>query len=345
MAYGLKAFRKIQISNIEGTPGTAEVATEVLFGVLSVPYTDLVLHMPDQDRGVLAANYETPFEVSKAIELEMEGELYDRLMVFLGHMAIRGNVTATQPDMANEPNHWLWVFEHSMTAPNTPDQTNGIDTFTIEFGDNVQGYETEHLFIQSLEITGAPNEPVTFSATFTGRRITEVTFTGALTAPTAAYFAFNNAKFYIDTTYALLGTNQITGMLRGFTWTFEPMFTPLFAADGQLYFGGVNEDKKAVELELTYYRDDTNSEAEKDKWEAQSMTYLRIELLSHDEMDSGQSNPAYILLDGAYRYTEWDAPDDEDGTAVVTVTAQSFYDVTKGNQMTVSVGTPMSAFA
>lgn len=346
MAYGHRAFRNIQISNPEDTVGTAEAAVEMLLGTLMPKASDEVWHIPEHDRGVLAQHWEQPFQVGKEIELEFEGELYDRLAVHIFSNAIRGNVTPTQPDDIDQPNTYEWLFEPAMDAPNTPDQTNGIDTFTIEYGDNVQAYEVEHLFTVSVEISGAPDEPVTVTWTIRGRQVTETSFTsGPDTTPVAAFFPFNLSKFYIESdAYNNIGTTQKTGMLRAFTWTFETAFSARVAADGTLYFGSLNEDKKAVNLELTYYRDDTNSAAEFDAWQAQDMRYMRIELLGDTEMDSGQSNPEYIYLDGAFRYTEWPELDDEDGTSVVTVTARSFYDSSKQNMMGVTVGTTMDAF-
>lgn len=342
MAYGLKAFRKIQYG-VESTHGTAVAATEIVFGTLTVKPSDQVWHKPEQDRGVLAMNVETPFEVSKEIELDFEGELNDRLMVFLANIGIRGNITPTQPDDSNEPNHYLWTVEPALTTPNTPDQTNGIETVTLEYGDNVQGYEVEYLFLTSLEISGTVNEAIMVTATFMGRQVGEVTFTGALTDPSVAYFAFNNSQFYIDTSYAGIGGTAKTGMLRAFTWTYESKFMPLFAADGNLYFSQIKEDKKTVELELTYWRDDTNAEAEFDKYEAQTTTYIRIALQSDTEMDSGQDNPEYVYLDGAFKYTEFPEIDDEDGTSVITVNAEAFYDATASKMFGVLIGTTMDA--
>jgi len=342
MAYGHKAFNRIQLG-VESTHGTAVAATEILLGQLEWATHDKVWHKPEQDRGVLAKNYETPFEVSNNVEMEFTGELYDRLAVLAFVNAIRGNITATQPDNINEPNHYLWTIEPTLTAPNTPLETNGIETFTFEAGDNVQAYEYEYGYTLSIEISGAPDEPCEITWSIGARQATETTFTGALTAPATAYFPFNLAKFYIDTSYANLNTTQKTGMLKGFTWTFETMFTPLHTADGNLYFTQLNEDKKTVELELQYLRDGTNSEAEKDKFEAQTTSYISIELNSHTEMDSGQSNPEYIRLQGAYKYTEWETPEDEDGTHVVTVNAEAFYDTTASKMMSVLIGTTMDA--
>lgn len=346
MARALRAMRKIQISNVEGTPGTAEAATEVFLGMLTQMVHDMVLHTPDHDRGVLAEVYEAPFRVSDDPgEIEMEVELYDRLMNFICANSIRGNVTPTQPDNVNEPNHWLWVYEPNLSSPNTPDETNGIDTFTMEWGDNTGAFEMEHTYTVSFEITGEPDEPVMVSWTISGFQITATTFTGALTAPAAAYFPSNLATFFIDTSYAGIGGTQKTAMLRAWTYTFETQFVKLRAADGNFYASGLLENKKAPVLEMTFYRDGTNYPAELAKFLAQTTTYIRIALVSHTEMDSGQGNPPYVYLDGAYLYTEFPELEDEDGTVVSTVTAKGRYDETAAKMMTISIGTTMDDFA
>ena len=345
MAVARKAFKDIQISSPEVTNGTAVAATEVVVATISAPYTDKIFHTPEEDRGSLAKNFETPIQVSDEIEIELEGNMYDRLAVFLFNMAIRGNVTPTQPDNINEPLHYLWTLEPSLTGTgNTPDETNGIETFTIEYGDNVQHYETEFTFATKIEITGEPGELCTFSATIMGRQSTESTQTPALSAPTVVYFPFNLAKIYIDTSYANLGTTQKTDMLKGFTWTLETMFTGRYTADGNFYFTALNEEKKAAQLELTYIRSTADSETAKDIWESQATTFIRIEMNGETEMDAGQANPPYIRLDGAYKYTEWPVTDDEDGTSIVSVTAETFYDTTSSKQFGVLIGTTMAAF-
>lgn len=346
MATGLKAFKYLQISNPEDTVGTAEAATEILYPSNVNGLTHgTVWFQPEQDRNNLSMHVEDQIAVSEEAILEIESEIYDRFAVFMFSNAIRGNVTATQPDNINEPNHYLWTFEPSLsTTGNTPDETNGIDTFTMEFGDNVQDYEGEYSFTESIEITGAPNEPVTVSWTCRVRQVTETTKTGALSDVATAHFATNNAQLFIDTSYANLGTTEKCDTLLGFTWTFETGFTARYTSCGNLYYTGINEAKKAPVLEMTYRRDDTTSEAEKDKFLAGTTAYISIRLNSDTEMDSGQSNPEYINLKGAYKYTEWGAYEDDEGINTVTVTATGHYDATASKMMTVEVGTTMSAF-
>src|SRR5688500_17418287 len=107
MAYATKALRRAQISNAEGTAGTAEAATEILFFEnLTQIQHGRVFHMPEQDRGNLSKNIETPIRVSEQVEFEGEGDLYDRIANFMFSSAIRGNITPTQPDAINEPLHY-----------------------------------------------------------------------------------------------------------------------------------------------------------------------------------------------------------------------------------------------
>lgn len=347
MAYSTRALQRAQISNVEGTPGTAEAATEILFFEnLTQILHDKVFHMPEQDRGMLAKNIEMPIQVSEQTEFEAEGDLYDRLAVFMFSNAICGNITATQPSVGSQPNHYLWAFTPGVTTQNTPDITAGIDTFTLEYGGNVQAYETEFIFTTELEISGEVNEAVTFKWSFQGRQVTETSFTGALTAPTThQYFATNNAKWYVDANYAAIGGTQKTGVLKAFTWKLETGFSARYTADGNYYFTALNEDRKAPELELTFWRDSTIVEAELDKFLAQTTSYQRIALFGNTEMDSGQADVPYIYLDGAWKYTEFPELDDEDGTSVITVKAEAWYDVTAAKAFTCSVGTRMAAYA
>jgi hypothetical protein len=153
MAYGIKPFRRIQISNVEGTPFTAEAATEILFGEITIHSSDAIYHTPDQDRGTLAKIVELPFMTAKDVELEFTGSLYDRLMIFICSNSIRGNVTPSNGG-GSVPLQETWVFEPGLTTLNTPDIANGIDTFTVEFGDNVQEGEMAGMVTTKWEIEG-----------------------------------------------------------------------------------------------------------------------------------------------------------------------------------------------
>lgn len=348
MAYSHRALNKFQISNVENTPGTAEAATAVLlYETLTQKVHSSVFYQPIQDRGNLAKNIEVPLEVSALAEFEMAGDLYDQIMVYIASNSIRGNVTGVSAGGA-KPLEIIWTFEPALTAPNTPDQTNGIDTFTGELGNNIQAYESEYLFTVSFEIEGNFNEAVKFNWKLQGRTVTETTFTGALTAPTNhQMFATNKAKWFVDANYAAIGTTNKPSVLKKFKYTFETMFTARYTAGGNLYFDALNEDRKAPVMELTLMRDTANTgmfDVELTKFLAQSISFQRIALFGKTEMDAGQSNPPYIYLDGAWRAREWPETDQEDGNEMVTVTFDGVLDPTSSKMMGVTVGTLLAAF-
>lgn len=343
MSTGVRALRGAAFSNVEGTPGTAEAATEVmLFENLTFKSDPNVMYMPKQDRASLAANIETPFPVSQFVELEADGSLYDRLANFMFSNAIRGNITPAAVG-GGETLAYTWSYLMTHGTPNTPDETDGIDTFTAEWFDNLGEFETSYIFTQSIELSGAPNEDVKFNWKMGGRGVTASTKTGALVAPAAKYYANNQAKWFVDTSYAGIGGTQKTDTLKAWKWTLETMFTPRFTADGQLYFTALNEDAKKISVELTLVRNATTT-AELAKRLANTTSYQRIALFSQGEIDSGQNNPSYIYLDYALKYTEWPEYDDEDGTSVITVKGESWYDTTAAKQFGVTVKTAMSAF-
>ena len=343
MATGLRAFNKLQISSVEATVGTATAAKEILLGVMSAPGGDKVIYDPEHDRGTLSKFLANPTIVGRYIEGSVELDANTRHMAWLFCNAIRGGITPTQPAATLQPNAYLWTVEPGLTIANTPDITNGIDTFTLEWGDNLQAYEAEFVFTRTLEISGGPNELCKVKWDWGGRQATQSNITTGLTASAVQYFPFNLAKMYIDVSVAAWGTTPKTDTLQAFTWTLETQFTPRYTADGSLFFTALNEASKNVDLELTFTRNAV-SEAERVKYDALTKTWIRLELLGSTVLDAGQSNPPYILLDGCYQYTEWPELSDEDGTNIETVKLHSVYDSTGSKEYSVKLYTDLAAY-
>jgi hypothetical protein len=303
-----------------------------------------VIHSPEEDRNSLSMHHANSLLVGREWNGTITGDLNSRHLAWLLCSTIRGNITPTQPAATAQPNAFLWTIEPGLTTANTPDIANGIDTFTIEVGDNEQAYESEFIFTRTLTIEGAPNGVCTFSWDVTGRQLTETTKTAALSMNTAFQrFPFNLAKFYVDTSVANWGTTQKTGLLLGFTVTFETQFTPLYATDGALYYTAVNEDKKMVRVDLTFRRG-TDSEAEKDKYDTPSTTYHRLALFGPTELDSGQSNPPYLYIDYAGRYTDWSDLGDEGGSSTESVSLETVYDATGSKEYSVKLFTELASY-
>jgi hypothetical protein len=343
MAIGRTAFRDIQISNPEDTAGTAEAAVEILICKYAAAYADLVLHQPEADRNSLSRNHGDDVIVAKDLEIELEGDVNHRMIIWQLANSIRGNITPTQPDATNEPLSYLWLFSPGIFTANTPEIANGIDTFTLELGDNVQHYEAEYMFTTSLEISAEPDGVVEFSWTTKARQLTETTKTAALVEQSVQRFPSNTVEIYLDSSWATIGNTQVTDLLRSWTWTLETNFTARQTADGVLVFSGVNEDIKFVGLEMEYLRS-TASELEKDKYNARTTTFVRIKCNGISEMDSGQNNLPYIQFDMSGRYMEWGDVDDDAGSQYETVMLESVYDITGAKEYEVSVLTDLASY-
>lgn len=352
MSFGSSALRRIQISNDEGTMGTAEAATAILFGTATIPTQSQVYHTPVQDRNSLAEIVELPFKVAEGAEFDFEGDAYADLLLHLFSMSIRGNVTGVSAG-GSKPNEIVWTFEPSLSGSlNTPDVANGIDTRTFELGDNINCSKCDGCYVMNLEISGDAGDDedsvVMVKATIGVQNVVSGSFTGALTEVAAAYFPANLVKLYIDTAYASLGNTQKSGVLKGWKWSLDTKFTRRYVADGTYNWVALNEDKKAPELELTFIRDSTIVEAELVKYgsvPSKTKTFIRILLTSGSaEMDSAQSNSPYCKIDGAYVPMEWPELDEEDGTSLITVTYKGVKDSTSGKMMSLIVGTLLTAF-
>jgi len=339
---GLSAFRKIQISDVEDTVGTAEAATEILLGTMSTWEDEYELHRPEEDRNSLAQYFEDDEFVSEKAVATWTGDLNFRHILYALLMSIRGNVSPTQPDSTNEPNAYKWTLTPALTSANTPDQANGIETFTFEYGDNTQAWEMAYCFGTTLEISGAPNEVCQFSLDIVGDKQTECSFTGGLSVQSVQRAPFNLAKFYIDDSGGTMGSTQKTGLLRGFTWTLNTQFAAFYTADGDLGYGAVVEGPKAVELSLTY-RYNSDADTEEGKYQDRSTRLMRIVLNGQTELDSGQDNPPYLRLDQAVRYETWPSWGEDEGATTFEVSAYSVYNSSYAKLFEVALLNSLSA--
>lgn len=310
--YASTAYQKIQYG-LENVPGSALAATVVAQGgrLTTFPLGDHIYEtFEDETTGLLVPHVTAPVKVKTEANFVWEGALN----------TVDGKIALNMALTREASGAWQPVWGSPGNAPRASNGSYvGISPYTFEYGDDVKAYETAYCFGRRLQIVGRPNELIKFTLDITGRACTETDFTPDLSRGAAYYFPFELTKFYIDTTYASLGTTQKTGVLRGFTWTYTPAFAPMYAADGAAYFSKVLEGKrdKKVALGLILARDNTHSEAIFDAYQAQTIQRLRVKLVS----TTGTS----FTLDGAYRYVDWGLGDEE-GLAVCNVPAETVYD-------------------
>lgn len=181
---GQRALRKIQIGE-ESTKGTAVAATAVLLGLLTMKESPTI-HRPVEERGTFA-EFSRSVKVANLAELTFEGDaLFEQILCWL-HMGVLGNVTPTDADPK-----FTWTFTPAMAAAGV------FDSFTLEYGDDVEQFETEFCLARTIEISGAMGEPMKIRADMFGRKMTVCDFTASLVAPAVESVLTQKARLYID---------------------------------------------------------------------------------------------------------------------------------------------------
>ena len=328
MTQGLKAFRKIQIGK-ESEHGTAVAATAALVGTLTMRPTQSVVAPDGEDIGALTKSFRS-YVAGKAAELKFDGDaLFEQLLYFL-MMGVKGGVTGSKQ---GETAAYLWTFTPSLVA------SGAQNSFTIEYGDNLQAFEAEYCMVPSLSLSGSPNEALKLSAEIFGRQVSDASFTGALSLPTVEPALFNATKLYIDDTWAALGGNKMDATLLDFTLKIDTGLKPIVTADGNLYFSLHVEKPRGVELDMTLaFNTDVNTE--RAQWAAQGKRAFRLETIGS-------------LIEGAYykkltvdiwgRYADWDTLGEKDGADVVAVKVASVGDIVNNHELSVAIINAVSA--
>ena len=197
------ALRRIQMGQ-ETTRGTLVAADKILLGALQ--YTDQRTHHSpeDEERNSLALLHRLT-ELTQGTALQYTGSLiYEQILDFLA-MGVKGSVTPTTP--TNGVLTRDWTFTPTLAA------LNAQDSYTFEYGDDQQEYECGHVMAESIDLNFSMGEAATMSATLFGQATAKATFTGALTPPAVEDVVAQQVKMYLDTTWAGLGTTQLSGLL------------------------------------------------------------------------------------------------------------------------------------
>lgn len=232
---------------------------------------------------------------------------------------------------------YTWIFAPSIFASAVQ------DSFTIEYGDNVQVAEAEYCMASVITISGAPDEPLKLSIDIFGRQATVegVSFTGSLGLPAGFEdVLFNKCKFYINDNWATIGDTLKANTLLEFTFKINTGLIAHKSADGTLYFSFHGEDLKQVELDMTIVMNDTVATAERAKWQSQTERAIRIEA-EGSEIQTGYNKK--LTLDIWAVYSDWDTLSEKDGLDTVVVKLVSVGDLTNDHEFAVSVVNKWSA--
>jgi len=318
----------------ETTRGTAVVtAMDQLFGRLTLTPT-LNLYMPeDEDRNSLASLHRRTITGQQAA-LRYDGSLsFEQVINFLA-MGIIGAVTPTTPGGGVLSRDW--TFEPTLIA------LAAQDSFTLQFGDNQQAYQTVFNMASQLEFNYAMGEVVMLSAELFGRFPTKVSFGASPTVLTTEDAVSQKTVLTSATTWAGIPGATVSNTLISATVRVPTGLVPVRYADGALDLSSFSEQKWGAEVDLVFKHNATGV-AEYDKYTDDGLRFFRLETTG--SLIEGVLNKLF-RIDLAMRYTE--APEifgDQDGENVVRLVGRTFNDPTSGRQARFMARNTQTAFA
>ncbi len=314
-------LKKFQLGK-ETVRGTAVAATKMLAGSLDVSLEN-EWHAPEDTLGVLSKAQRREL-IFKQVGLKYSGPAYyEQLLWFLG-MTVKGGITGVQQAATAA---YLWTFQPLFTATNVP------DTYTIEYGDDTQNWETEYCFCRNLKISGTGKAPMQLEADIVGRQLTESTVTAALTLVTGLESPiFTKTAFTIDTTWAGLGGTAKAATLIGYEINI-PGFVPLPIADNFDYFSKYGDQGRKCTGKLTMLYN-AIGDVEHDSYRAGTARFIRLKTLG-TQIETTYYK--WLLIDMAIKYTNVKLLGEWEGQTIGEFEFETVYDVTGTNEFLVSV--------
>lgn len=204
MATALDQFRVMQVG-IESTKGTAVAATKKIRGNFT-PNEKISRYYSAYPQGYRANTGGVGVPVSKGFSGTLETELtFEEILWFL-QTGLRGSVTAVGAGTDK-----TWTFDPELTTHPT------LQTMTVEYTEtdgttNHVAREAAHVMTTSYKIDNAFNAETKFSAEVFGRYPAVSTPTSSLSVYANREIAVSNqAKVWVDTTWAGLGTTLLAG--------------------------------------------------------------------------------------------------------------------------------------
>ncbi len=264
-ATGLKALRKIQLG-AEGTAGNVAAATAILRANGTIR-DGRSLVFPEVDIGQLAPSSES-YTASYLGELDQEAaELsFEQLYPFEA-----GIEAETPTPDSGSGSGYVRTYEFPTTAQKT------VRTYTIQNGDNIEADIMAYGFVKQFTIEGKGEEALKIAANWAGRAPAPGSFTGSLVPPALEYVMFNPGKFYINDAGSAIGNTQVSNTLLGMNLTVKTGWRPTFTADGSLNFSFIKCVRNDLDILLNLtFEHNASSIAEKVKWRAETMRWIRL---------------------------------------------------------------------
>jgi len=308
---GIKALRRIQLGQeSSATAGTAVASTVKWRGVGTIK-DDLETVFPEESVGIMGG---TDRSYIPKLEASLSMEATEATFELLPYIFEAGIHLGT-PAVDTGGTGYAYVYTLPTTGTTTP------RTFTIEGGDNVAAEEMEYSIVKSFNLSGVPGEALMVSADWVGRQVSTSTFTATSIAatPTVEEILTSKGKLYLDPSSVTAGTTQITESILGLDLSVETGLTPVYTADGSLYFTFVKNSGDAMEILLDVtFEHDSQSVAQKVFWRAGTARNLRLLFQGATLTTSGA---AYIYktlnIDLAGKWDNFDKIGEQNGNDIL----------------------------
>ena len=318
---GFKAFRRIQIG-AETTSGTAVAANKYLVGTLGMQLNQDI-HMPDQWETGRLASFEQSDVLMRDAALPFDSDASYGDVPYLLEMSVEQG-TATAPVADTSPA--ILTYEPNYTSANNP------RTFTVEYGDNVQAYESSYVACRQLEFSGQAGGVLSVKADLFGQDMTESTFTSSINPAIREIVKMSDADVYVNSAWADTPT-AVNNVLVDMNWRFMTGYAPQRYVDGTFTFTEISQAKRHVELDMTVAFNNTTRDWFDDVYRPQVYRVFRI------RFDNGGSTTAqrYLHLEMGGYITQFATLTEREGQNIAKIKAVSAYNITATRDMRVAV--------
>lgn len=316
MATGLKAFSRAQLG-VESTPGTPVAATRVLHYVsIDVDGEYMQFAEPEEELNSLALVHRSTPVAMSPIGISLSGELTYEEIVYWLQGTLKGGVVPSQPDPAAD----LYTFTPTYTA------VNNLKTYTLEWGDNEQEYESAYTIVESFTIDFEADGAASLDVNLLAQTQSQSTFTGALTASDVLTAIGAKVELYMDTSWAGIGGTQFAdATLRSGSITVNSGWQIAKRADGNLYFTKAVEGKRQIITADFMLEHDTASKALQALYEANTKRYFELRFVGPTIATTFTN---FIKLQWSGPFRMYDYGDDDSGIKMLNLRSVSQYDST-----------------
>lgn len=341
---GDRFFSMVQFGKeVKTTHGTPVAATRKLIGgKVSAVTADRKPRVIEENIGVRAMGSRMLHDqllVSESISIA-EG-YFQALPVFFG-CGLKGDITPTETTPAQSD--YLWDFTPSLASG----VLNAPDSVTIEKGDDTQAFECEYAIFERIHILGkvaqgADAAAVSIESQYFARQWTKTSFTGSIAIPTVTAMNAKLARFYLDTSWANVGTTEKANILRSFDIDILTGVHPAFSGSGDKFFNKHKEGLISAQMSLTVEGEsDANAINDLFRTDPQALAVACIKI-NGPQIGSGTPHQLHVAVGGMFEDVT-PLADEDRGNNLHTFVLTSLYDGTGAKNLQVKVTTNQSTY-